>query len=96
MRGGRVRFESLPCRPERAVHVCGAMPLLLQVERQYTAAEFIERRALEVELQADEDEDRKRKREARAPGRKGTAENAAGLIDHRPTGAAHRVVPHRP
>lgn len=34
-----------------------------QVERQYTAAEFIERRALEVELQADEDEERKRKRE---------------------------------
>ncbi len=37
----------------------------LQVERQYTAAEFIERRALEVELQADEDEERKRKREVR-------------------------------
>lgn len=36
-----------------------------QVERQYTAAEFIERRALEVELQADEDEERKRKREVR-------------------------------
>ncbi|EFN56546.1 hypothetical protein CHLNCDRAFT_144195 [Chlorella variabilis] len=37
-----------------------------QQERQYTAAEFVERRALEVELQADEDEGRKRRREMEA------------------------------
>lgn len=34
-----------------------------EVEARYTAAELIERRALEVELQADEDEERRRKRE---------------------------------
>jgi hypothetical protein len=39
-----------------------------EMERQYIAAEFIERRQLEVEIQADEDEERKRKREvATAP-----------------------------
>ncbi|PSC75708.1 G patch domain-containing 8 [Micractinium conductrix] len=36
------------------------------VERQYTAAELVERRALESELQAEEDDDRRRKREAEA------------------------------
>eukprot|EP00887_Chlorella_sp_A99_P001277 scaffold14.g1277.t1 len=37
-----------------------------EVERQYIAAEFIERRQLETEIQADEDEERRRKREAEA------------------------------
>ncbi|GAB4818470.1 hypothetical protein N2152v2_005516 [Parachlorella kessleri] len=37
-----------------------------EAERQYIAAEFIERRQLEVEIQADEDEDRRRKREMEA------------------------------
>lgn len=36
-----------------------------EMERQYIAAENIERRQLEVEIQADEDEERRRKREVR-------------------------------
>lgn len=34
-----------------------------EVEARYTAAELIERRQLEVELQADEDDDRRARRE---------------------------------
>lgn len=35
----------------------------LEAERQYVAAEFVERRQLETELQADEDDERRQKRE---------------------------------
>jgi hypothetical protein len=53
-------------------------------ERQYTAAEFVERRALEVELQADEDEERRRKREVRRPG---SACVSSGGWPHGPAGS---------
>ena len=42
-----------------------------EVEQRYTAAENVERRALEVEIQADEDEDRKQRREVRWGGVRG-------------------------
>lgn len=41
------------------------------MEQRYTAAENVERRALEVEIQADEDEDRKQRREVRWGGVRG-------------------------
>lgn len=44
-----------------------------QVDKQYTAAENVERRAMEVEIQADEGEERKQKREVSAVSSAGTA-----------------------
>jgi hypothetical protein len=59
-------------------------------DRQYTAAENIERRALEVELQAFEDEGRRAKREVCAwtGGEGGGGRDAAGVLGRRPADKA--------